>query len=210
MSKTKLREDDEHYLKKHGKPITFSMADRRRMRQLFDALDVDKSGQITCDELLGPLLGAGMAHCEADVRAFHSGPIDFEAFCSHKKLLSLHDDTLSMAVRFSLGRRRRLLQAIFNSLPNTARIEELRNEEGLQRERRKLQRANAANAKLISALEHAVRIDQATVEPPREARQPRRYTPATSFLARQRRPRDMMPLRQERRIIRKGRPYLIV
>lgn len=199
--------DTEHYLKKHGKRVNVSVEDRRRMKRFFEELDVDNSGQISTEELLGPLLSVGMANNEADVRAFHSN------FACSKALIELLDGELGLAVRVSIGRRKRLLDTIRSTLPNLARIEELRHAESqdLQRERRKLQRANAANAKLISALEHAVRVDQQNMllKPKARDKAPR-FRSHTSFLARQRRPRDMMPLHVTSHTTTKGRPYVIV
>lgn len=211
------QEATEHYLAKRGKrpPVgCLTVAERRRLKAVFDRLDVDHSGHISATELLGPLLGVGMASSEADVRAFvdrvdsdRSGKIDFAEFTravetAHKaatlggsrslptlpvlplvELQRPDSGNLDMAVRVSIGRRRRLLDTIQTALPTTAKIDDLRHQEaqlraklvaerhlqdkddrhklrGLQRERRALQRANANSAKLISALDHALRVDQ--------------------------------------------------
>lgn len=218
----------ENFMKKHGKKSkSLTVSERRRLRSFFERLDVDGSGHISVEELIGPLLGVGMADSEADVRAFvnrvdtdRSGLIDLDEFvraveAAHKEALSSsrslpnlpsssshrgaagrgalplvrlqrqRDDQLDMSVRISMSRRHRLLETIQNTLPNTAKIEAMRHEEAhlrmklqtstqdrqankcrlarLQRDRRKVQRDNVQNAKLISALEHAVRVDQSTL-----------------------------------------------
>lgn len=265
----------EYFLHKHGKLPPegyFTLAERRRMKAFFDRLDADKSGQISTDELIGPLLGVGMASSEADVRAFvnevdtdHSGHVDFDEFMravevAHKRSVSERkahhrrhciatrgsaslpllatpaelsgskrhnlqlsvnrscvsiarakhrgalplvelqqldcSENLDMAVRISINRRQRLLETIQTTLPNAAKIEELRHEEAqlraklytekylqntaeynvskqrlrqLHRECRHLQKANAHSAKLISALDHAIRIDQSALEQKRRS-----------------------------------------
>ena len=290
-----VQQGTERFLETHGKqlpPGTISVAERRQMWHFFRALDKDRSGHISVGELLGPLVGVGMASSEGDVRAFvndvdtdHSGLIDFEEFIlalegqkkkalercckkgtKHTKSLpnlptvtkkqdppplttaeneteektdeapvlrlarpleSLRGVTgnvirgkttkedalplvqlqeadngaaLDMNSIISLGRRQRLLEAIEQSLPCTARIEEIRHEElqlrqklfletntphigskrtsttttgsnedrtalrQLQRERRNLQRATVANARLIAALDHAIQLDIAAIK----------------------------------------------
>lgn len=269
-----VQESTEYFLHKHGKLPPegyFTLAERRRMKAFFDRLDADQSGQISTDELIGPLLGVGMASSEADVRAFinevdtdHSGHVDFDEFMravevAHKRSVSERQahyrrrfiatrgsaslpllpsaaelssskrhnlqlsaarscvsiahakhrgalplvelqqqdcsENLDMAVRISINRRQRLLETIQRTLPNTAKIEELRHEEAqlraklytekhlqhsteymaskqrlrqLHRETRQLQKANAHSAKLLSALDHAIRIDQSALEQKRQ------------------------------------------
>ncbi|KAJ1450322.1 hypothetical protein M885DRAFT_426587, partial [Pelagophyceae sp. CCMP2097] len=60
---------------------------QRRMRLFFKRLDTDGSGQISIDELVGPLIALGLADNMADVDRFmravdsdSSGQIDCDEF----------------------------------------------------------------------------------------------------------------------------------
>lgn len=84
-----LNEEREMWANKHDKRLKkkFTSKDVRQLRAWFNALDVDKSGGIGIDELLDPLLSAGIFRNISEVRSMiemadsdHSGEIGFEEF----------------------------------------------------------------------------------------------------------------------------------
>lgn len=131
-----MHEERELWARKHGTKLLkkFSTDDVRQLRSWFRALDIDRSGGIGMEELLDPLLSAGILRDKSDVRQLieladtdGSGEIGFEEFlsalqknqlCDIKNISRLQtitrpsDDGISCEMRLSEERRRHMMISV--------------------------------------------------------------------------------------------------
>jgi hypothetical protein len=146
--KSDLCNDDwDLWAQKHGKKLTrkYTTNEIRQLRRWFLELDQDHSGAVSYNELVDPLLSAGLFKSEDEVRQLirladtdGSGEIDFNEFltalskdkiCDQSKIATLQNITtkskvgLSTAMKLSEERRKHLLGTVIDE--STKRQEEI-------------------------------------------------------------------------------------
>jgi len=139
--KLDLKHDEwEIWAGKHGRRINskFSTNDIRHLRKWFEDLDVNKSGGVGKEELLDPLLSAGILKSKIDVDALvrmadtdGSGEIGFHEFlhalendklCDVTKISRLQNITqrsdagLSAAMKLSIERRKHMMITVVDEM----------------------------------------------------------------------------------------------
>ena len=102
-----IKHNSDVWLRKRGKSLYmgFTSSQKQQIKAFFDSLDTEKTGGVTIQELLEPLLSLGLVHSKEDVqRLFPSSDqvIDFDEFLSILEREKITDSTISKMTRMMI------------------------------------------------------------------------------------------------------------